>query len=258
MEATSGKPRVSLLSQQFFDVAAEEFFAFGAFPVQFAHPPVAHVALLVDQVDRGPHAIAPGVPVLAAVVHEDGEGELGFSGLRLDLFDVMFVRSFRGVDPDDRQAAFLKRIVPTPVPGVIADAVNSPKGPEVQRNDLAPQLRHGQGWRIQPAVLGIQFRGFELHVPHLGRVDRRSQNVPQFVELLPGQDCGNLLLRAVSRWFRPDGLDRGLAVLGRLRRLLLGLGGLLEYLADLRPLLLRQVQFLGYVVPQERLQTADR
>jgi hypothetical protein len=43
-----GVNRGSLLGQQLFDVSAEEFFAFGAFPIQLAHPPVAHVTVLVE------------------------------------------------------------------------------------------------------------------------------------------------------------------------------------------------------------------
>src|SRR6185369_3538964 len=113
----------------FLDLVAHVFLAFGALPVEFAVPPVTDVSFFVDNVHAGPHAVAPGGPILEPVVDGDGEVEFFLLRLFLDALKHLFVRPFGRVDADDRHALLAEPVLPTPVPGVIADAVDSPKRP---------------------------------------------------------------------------------------------------------------------------------
>ena len=44
---------------------------------------------------------------------------------------------FRSMNSNNLEISPVKRFLPTPVPGVIADAIDSSKGPKVDRDDLA-------------------------------------------------------------------------------------------------------------------------
>src|SRR6266851_8600587 len=65
------KGRLFFLRQQFLDPPAHDLLALGFLPIQLSVPAVAHIALLVDQVDRGPVMIVPRLPRLARTVHSD-------------------------------------------------------------------------------------------------------------------------------------------------------------------------------------------
>ena len=128
------------LTQQLLDFLSHDFFAFIAFPIQFAVPPVTNATLSIDQVDAGPHAIAPVVPDGFVGIDHDGKCELRFRHLLTHVFRLRFRFGFGCVDTDDNKILVTKRLFPTPVPGVIAVAIHSPIGPEMDRHDFTTQL----------------------------------------------------------------------------------------------------------------------
>ena len=77
------EPRTAsaLFFQQFFDALFHDDLAAVVVPVEFAVMPVANVPLLVDEVDAGPHRIAPRVPVRLVVVDDDRKFQVILFGL---------------------------------------------------------------------------------------------------------------------------------------------------------------------------------
>ncbi len=150
--------RSHILGQQLHDLVPHHFFAIEAAPLQFAVPPVADAAGAVDDVYRGPHAVAPRVPVLLLVVDQNGELEFGFAHAFFEALDVPFGVGFRRVDTDDSQTAARQVVVPTPVPGVIPVAVHSPERPEMNDHHLSSQVGHAERATIYPATRIDQLR----------------------------------------------------------------------------------------------------
>ncbi len=112
-------------------------FAIASFPIQFAIPPIANVAAFVDQIDTWPHGIPPAFPVLTLVIHDDWELEFRLAYAFANFIDLFFCGGFWRVHADDCQPSICVVFMPPPVPGVVADAVHSAEGPEVQRDDFA-------------------------------------------------------------------------------------------------------------------------
>lgn len=138
-----------------------DLFAVLALPLQFAVPPISHVALLVDQVHAGPHRVAPGVPVLLVIVGHDRKCKLRFGRFLFHFFDVELVATFRCVNPDDRQTFFGKTFLPIPVPGIVSYAVNSPKRPDLNRDNLPLEPSERQRFRIDPFTARGKLRRLE-------------------------------------------------------------------------------------------------
>src|SRR5262249_22256872 len=143
---TADRPRVqpgtaSFLSKQPIDPLAHDALAFDRHRIQFARPAVADFALLVDQVDARPDLVVPVPPVLAVVVHHDGELQTELLGLGADLRHVGLAREFGGVDTDNGHALVRVLLLPRLVGRVIVDAIDAAERPEMHDRDLAAQGR---------------------------------------------------------------------------------------------------------------------
>lgn len=96
-------PRLAWLRQQLFNSLLEDLVAVRPLPVQFAVPPVSYVPLLVDQIDTGPHRIAPRIPVLLLVVHEDGKAKLSAGCIGAYVGLAFLMRKLWSVDAHERE-----------------------------------------------------------------------------------------------------------------------------------------------------------
>ena len=146
---------------------AHDLFTVSALPVQLAVPPVTDIALLVDQIDTGPHRIPPSAPVLVFIVDNYREFEPRLFHFLPQSADFMLDCRFGCVDSDNREILVGDRILPTPVPGVIALAVNSAKRPKMQGDHVASQVDESLRLGVDPAAGIDQFRRLERDVPQL-------------------------------------------------------------------------------------------
>lgn len=121
----------SLFIEQLFDPLTHEFLALGAFPVQLAVPPIANVAALVDEINARPHIVGPCLPCLKSIVDGNGIDEAAVAGFCPQLFDVMLGFGLWRVNAENHQSLRRELVMPTLVPRVIMDAVNSSVGEEV-------------------------------------------------------------------------------------------------------------------------------
>ena len=145
-------------------MAPHPLLAVATLPVKFAVPPVPDVPTFVDQVDTGPHRIAPPVPILPLVVDHDWKAEFCFSDLGLQFRELFFGCGFGGVHSNDGQSTVAVILLPPPVPGVVANAVDSAKSPEMERDDFALQVGDAQVGGVNGPVGGNQFRSLETHL----------------------------------------------------------------------------------------------
>ena len=65
------------------------------------------------------------------------------------------------MNPDDCQSVFREAFVPIPVPGIIANAVDSLEGIEVNGDDLAFEVGKLERFRVDPTPGLFQFWCFE-------------------------------------------------------------------------------------------------
>src|SRR5262249_31762541 len=108
-----------LLRQQLLDLLLHDVLPLGALPVQLAVPAVAHVALLVDQVDAGRVVVAPCLPGLPVVIARDGKFHFFLLSLLLDLLHLLLPLRPRRVNAEDRDVLLGELVLPLPVPGII-------------------------------------------------------------------------------------------------------------------------------------------
>ncbi len=140
--------------QQTIDMSGDNFVSAGCLPVEFTLPEVTHVALAVDHVDGGPPVVAPCGPGLLVVVDGDRKVKFSLGGLVLQLRDVSLDLGFGGVDSDNHNVSGGELLRPLPVPGIVADAVDSSKGVKMQDDDLSTQRGHGQRLGVEPLHAG--------------------------------------------------------------------------------------------------------
>lgn len=81
--------------------------------------------------------IAPGLPGLAGAIHCNGIFDRMVFHLLAHAIDVFLAVGFRRVDAEDDDAFVAEIFVPTRVPRVIVNAVDSAKGPKMEGNDFA-------------------------------------------------------------------------------------------------------------------------
>jgi hypothetical protein len=136
--------RVLRLLQQLFNPLTHPLLAVSSLPIQFTVPPVTNVPTLVDQIHTGPHGVSPGIPILLLRVHQDGKCQLGVNGFLTDIIKFTLARDLWRVHAQNDQASSGKGFMPTPVPGVVAFAVDSGEGIEVQSDYFALQLFEAQ------------------------------------------------------------------------------------------------------------------
>jgi hypothetical protein len=129
-----------LLGEEFLDPLTHDLLALGFLPIQFAVPAIAHVALLVDQVDGRPVLILSRLPGQAPTVHGDRVLHPVVFDLFADLLDLLLLVGLGRVDADNDQPFFVEILVPARVPRVITDAIDSAEGPEMENNHLPPQV----------------------------------------------------------------------------------------------------------------------
>src|SRR5947208_355061 len=103
----------------------------GALPAELAGPEGAHVAAAVEDVDAGPHAVAPGVPVDFVVIDEDGKSESLGPKLALERFDVVLAGRFGCMNADERRVFAGEFFLPLAIGRIVVDAVAAAEGKEV-------------------------------------------------------------------------------------------------------------------------------
>ena len=101
------------------------------------------------------------------VVHHNRKRQFFLLGLLLDGVDDPFAVTFGRVNAEDRQSLGRIRLVPTPVPGVVAYAIDSAKGIKMQGNHFSLELRERERLGIDPNFRVGQLWGFERHFPQV-------------------------------------------------------------------------------------------
>ncbi len=119
--------------------------------VAFAELVVAHAALRIDEVQRGPGLVAERLPDREVVV--DGDGPVGVQ-VRQRLahaLRVVLELELGRVHADDDQALARVRAGPGAHVGQRAQAVDAGIGPEVDQHHLAAQALERERRRVEPA-----------------------------------------------------------------------------------------------------------
>ena len=111
---------------------------------------------LVDEIDAGPHIVGPCAPGLLAVVDGDRVGEAAVNHFCPEFLDVVLGFRFGRMNAENHQSLRGELVVPTLVPRVITDAVDSSVGKEIQGHDLTAQLFERQRFAVDPAVNFLQ------------------------------------------------------------------------------------------------------
>ena len=155
-------------------------------PVQFSVPPKTCVALFVDQVDTGPHRVAPQIPVFFFVVDENRKLEAFLLGIVLDILHAMFVRQLGGVDTDNREVFVCEFFVPILVPRIISNAIDSGKRVKMQRDHFAFEFVQRERWRINPLTGIVKVRHFHFDPTELIRFQRLAQQRSELILLFVG------------------------------------------------------------------------
>lgn len=94
-------PTLTFFRQELLDLRRHDLLAARFLPVQLAIPPVSKAPLLVDQIDAGPHRIAPRVPIRLVVVDHHRKRKLGFLDFLADALGLPLGLSFGCVHADD-------------------------------------------------------------------------------------------------------------------------------------------------------------
>ena len=148
--------RVGLLEQ-----LADELLGRGV--VALAERDVAHRAVGVDEVVRGPVAVAVVRPGRERVVEPDRVVDAERADARLDVARLLLERVLGRVDADDREARVAVRLVPRDDVRDRALAVDARVRPEVDEHDPAAQVGEVDGC----PVVGVE--------PLLDAPDRRAR-----------------------------------------------------------------------------------
>jgi len=121
----------------------------------FANVNIADVAALVDQVQGRPVAVLVGCPGDAIIVLRYCVGDIQIDDGLFQVVQVFLIRELWIVVADDDQALVFVFVVPLPQRGNYVLAVNSAKGPHLERHNLAAQVGQSQrGVHIQPDFVG--------------------------------------------------------------------------------------------------------
>src|SRR5262249_52980397 len=152
-------------------------------PVQLAVPPVADVAAFVDQKNGRPDRVAPGLPVLLLAVDSDRKREPMLAGAPANAGDDFLPFGLGGMHADHREIAFVEHCVPTLVPRVVVDTVDSTEGPEMERDDLPAKLLDRQRFGIDPIGYAAQLWCLRGERPQLRELDRLAAQLPPAVAL---------------------------------------------------------------------------
>ncbi len=69
------------------------------------------------------------------------------------------------MDADNCEALLSVALLPTPVPGVVVDAINSAEGPKVDYHHVSAELGEGEGLGVDPFLYVTEFGrlGFQTH-----------------------------------------------------------------------------------------------
>lgn len=190
-----------LFGQQLDDFFAHELFAAASLPVELAIPPVPHMAFLVDEIDGRPDVVTPGLPVLQFAVDGNGEFESMLPGAFAYALDDLFSFGFGRVNADDREALLTKLFLPTLVPRVIVDAVDSAECPEMECDDLPAELGEREGGRIDPGFHVAQLGSQGGQHRHLRQIDRLSLQGHPAIFLHGCQDGEQVPFEIVAQFF---------------------------------------------------------
>ena len=113
------------------------------------------MAALVDQVQGRPEAVLVGAPGLPIIILRYCVGDIQIDDGLFQVVQVFLIREFRIVVSDDDQTFIFIFIVPFPQRRNYVLAVNSAKGPHLERHNLAAQFGQSQrGVHIQPDFVG--------------------------------------------------------------------------------------------------------
>src|SRR4029078_1757945 len=126
-----------LFGQELLDRAEHLLVARGTLPAKLAGPEGAHVAAAVEDINAGPHAVAPGVPVGFLVIDEDGKRQFFILELCLERFDTVLALSFGRVNTEERDFFAGELFLPLAIGGIVVDAVAAAEGKEMDDEDAA-------------------------------------------------------------------------------------------------------------------------
>ena len=104
---------------------------------EFAFPEIPDAALLIDQVDGGPNALLPPIPVLMIRIEEHRIGDAQLLHLFGHVGWVPFGLGFGRVDANDHDAVVREAFPPAVIGREVAFAVDAAERPEVNDGHLA-------------------------------------------------------------------------------------------------------------------------
>ena len=151
--------------QQFSDSLLQLLLSAGFVPIELAEPPISDPSILIDQVDGGPHGVAPSVPRLLSLIDHNRIFKAMFLDILANIAWISLLFRFRRMDSQDCKLTTGKRFFPTLVPRVIAYAIDSAIGKEVKGNHFASQIAQLQTVGVDPLAAVDQFRCFERGLP---------------------------------------------------------------------------------------------
>jgi hypothetical protein len=111
---------------------------------------VAHDAVRVDEVQRGPIVVVEGPPDLIVVIDRNRVVDLPFLGRPAHALDVVLEGELGSVHADDDQPVVAVGPRPPTDVGLRAQPVDARKRPEIHEHYLAPELRRCKWPRVQP------------------------------------------------------------------------------------------------------------
>ena len=94
--------RLATFGEQFFNSLGHNLLPTGPIPVELTVPPVPYAAFLIDQVDAGPHRIAPRIPVLLLVVDDHGEIKVCLLHFLTDTVNLSLSGCLRGMNANNQ------------------------------------------------------------------------------------------------------------------------------------------------------------
>ena len=146
-----------LLRDQFLDLLPQDLLSLDSSIIQLAIPAITHEAFFVDQIDTGPVLIPPRRPGFTVVVDGNRVVELVVFHLGPNARDVLLALGFRRMDTNDGDALLTELLLPFPVPGIVVDAIDSAKGPEVDDDDLPLQIFQRQRFAVDPVIEVLKY-----------------------------------------------------------------------------------------------------
>src|SRR6516164_3577161 len=149
----------------------------------------------VGDVHGRPVPVGEGIPDCVVAVERDRILDAHVLHGPADILDVPFEREFWGVDANHNQAVILVLLSPRADVAERAQPIDAGVGPEVDENDLAPQVRRGERGRVEPAGRPVEARqvtlgGRQIRVGAVVTAEQAHATPPPTSSTASAKACG--------------------------------------------------------------------